>query len=60
VRAAGRALPGRPELVVAMVSGALDGFAQRWQAVPGHEESDDEVIEALTAFLHRGLNGPNA
>ena len=60
LRAAGRALPGRPELVIAMVSGMLDGFAQRWRAVPGREVSDDEVIDALTTFVHRGLNGPSA
>jgi AcrR family transcriptional regulator len=60
VRAAGRTLPASPRLVMMIISSLLDGFVQRWETAGGHDETDDEVIDALATFIHRGLNGTNA
>jgi AcrR family transcriptional regulator len=58
---AGRTLPGKPDLVLAMFSGLLDGFGYRWQlgdgTVNGRRVSDDEAIDTLTEFVYRALNG---
>ncbi|MEV4434731.1 TetR/AcrR family transcriptional regulator [Streptomyces sp. NPDC049555] len=53
---AGRTLPGPPELAVRMAFGLVHTFLQSWR----HQFdalSDDEVTEALTRFVYRGLNG---
>ncbi len=58
---AGRSLPGDPAVVIAAMSGLLDGFAYRWQLTAGRlggrPVPDDEVIDTLTTFIHRALNG---
>jgi AcrR family transcriptional regulator len=53
---ADRTLPAEPDVVLAMFTGLLDGFTQRWQS-SAQRVSDDEAIDALTEFLYRGLNG---
>ena len=59
--AAGRTLPGRPDVVLAMFAGLLDGFGSHWQMAGGRfgdrNVDDDEAIDALTDFLYRALNG---
>ncbi|MBV8862926.1 MAG: TetR/AcrR family transcriptional regulator [Mycobacterium sp.] len=58
---AGRKLPGTPELVLAMFAALLDGFSYRWQQsdgrLTGRVFDDAEVIDALTEFIYRGING---
>ncbi|GAA1675422.1 TetR/AcrR family transcriptional regulator [Fodinicola feengrottensis] len=58
---AGRQLPGSTDLTLAAMSSLLDAFSLRWQMSDGKPTgravSDDEVIETLTAFLFRALNG---
>jgi len=55
---AGLDLPGDPLVVAAMFTTLLSGFAAAWMSggVPGPELSDDEVIDALTSFVHRGIS----
>ncbi len=64
ITAAGRKLPGKPDLVLAMFSGLLDGFGYRWQlgdgTVNGRRVSDKEAIDTLTEFVYRALNGQSA
>ena len=59
--AAGRTLPGRPEVVLAMFAGLLDGFGSHWQMSGGRfgesHVDEDEAIDALTDFVYRALNG---
>ena len=61
IAAAGRTLPGRADVVLAMFSGLLDGFGSHWQMSGGQfgqrDVDDDEAIEALTEFVYRALNG---
>jgi AcrR family transcriptional regulator len=61
ITAAGRRLPGTPELVLAMFVGLLDGFSYRWQLSDGRfggrRVDDDEAIDTLTEFIYRALNG---
>ncbi|WP_446680261.1 TetR/AcrR family transcriptional regulator [Amycolatopsis acididurans] len=46
-------LPARPEISMAMMWTLIDGYAQA-----RHDDlSDEEIIEALTRFVYRGLNG---
>jgi AcrR family transcriptional regulator len=61
ITAAGRTLPGRPEVVLAMFAGLLDGFGSQWQMSGGRfgdrRVDEDEAIDALTDFVYRALNG---
>jgi AcrR family transcriptional regulator len=61
ITAAGRTLPARPDVVLALFAGLLDGFRAHWQMSGGQfgdsHVDDDEAIDALTDFVHRGLNG---
>jgi AcrR family transcriptional regulator len=61
IAAAGRTLPGRPEVVLAMFAGLLDGFGSQWQMSGGRfgdrRVDEDEAIDALTDFVYRALNG---
>ena len=58
---AGRHLPGRSELVLAIFAGLLDGFSYHWQMSQGQfggrRVDDDEAIDTLTEFIYRALNG---
>ena len=62
ITAAGRTLPGRPDVVLAMFAGLLDGFGSHWQMSGGQlgdrHVDEDEAIDALTDFIYRALNGP--
>ena len=61
ITAAGRTLPGRPDVVLAMFAGLLDGFGSHWQMSGGQfgdrRVGEDEAIDALTDFVYRALNG---
>jgi len=61
VIAAGRTLPGQPDVVLAMFAGLLDGFGSHWQMSGGRlgerRVGEDEAIDALTDFIYRALNG---
>ncbi|HTQ19953.1 TetR/AcrR family transcriptional regulator [Mycobacterium sp.] len=61
VIAAGRTLPGQPDVVLAMFAGLLDGFGSHWQMSGGRlgerHVGEDEAIDALTDFVYRALNG---
>ncbi len=61
IAAAGRTLPGRPDVVLAMFAGLLDGFGSQWHMSGGQfgesNVDEDEAIDALTDFIYRGLNG---
>jgi AcrR family transcriptional regulator len=61
ITAAGRTLPGRPDVVLAMFAGLLDGFGSHWQMAGGQlgdrHVDKDEAIDALTDFVYRALNG---
>lgn len=61
ITAAGRTLPARPDMVLAMFAGLLDGFGAHWQMSGGRlgdrQVGEDEAIDALTDFVHRALNG---
>jgi AcrR family transcriptional regulator len=58
---AGRSLPARPDVVLAMFAGLLDGFGSHWHMSGGQfgerQVDEDEAIDALTDFLYRALNG---
>jgi AcrR family transcriptional regulator len=57
----GRTLPGEPDLTVSAFTALLDSFSLRWQVTggrsTGREVTDDEIIDTLTTFLYRALNG---
>lgn len=56
VRDAGRELPAQPEIAVRMAFGLVHTFLQVWREQ--FEALDDEqVADALTRFVYRGLNG---
>jgi AcrR family transcriptional regulator len=61
ITAAGRTLPGRPDVVLAMFAGLLDGFGSHWQMSGGQfgesHVDEGEAIDALTDFVYRALNG---
>lgn len=58
VTAAGIALPGEPRLVLSAIYCLLDQFAYTWLGPGGSGEVDDEeAIETLTDFVHRGIAG---
>jgi AcrR family transcriptional regulator len=60
VRAAGIPLPGAPRLVVSAFQSLLDQFAYTWLVAGGDGTgpiSDDEAIDLLTDFVHRGIAG---
>ena len=61
IAAAGRTLPGRPDVVLAMFAGLLDGFGSHWQMSGGkfgdRHVDEDEAVDALTDFVYRALNG---
>ncbi|WP_239656305.1 TetR/AcrR family transcriptional regulator [Mycobacterium riyadhense] len=61
ISASGRTLPGRPEVVLAMFVGLLEGLESQWQMSSGqfgeHHVDEDEAIDALTEFVYRALNG---
>lgn len=61
IPAAGIPLPGAPRLVVSAIHSLLDQFAYTWLAGPGDGSgegvSDEEAIEMLTDFIHRGIAG---
>lgn len=61
ITAAGRTLPGRPDVVLAMFAGLLDGFGSHWQMSAGQfgdrHVDEDEAVDALTDFVYRALNG---
>jgi len=65
ITAAGRTLPGRPDVVLAMFAamcaGLLDGFGSHFQMSSGRlgdrDVGEDEAIDALTDFIYRALNG---
>jgi AcrR family transcriptional regulator len=61
IAAAGRTLPGRPDVVLAMFAGLLEGFGSHWQMSGGkfgdRHVDEDEAIDALTDFVYRALNG---
>ncbi|OIN78593.1 TetR/AcrR family transcriptional regulator [Mycobacterium malmoense] len=61
ITAAGRTLPGSPDVVLAMFAGLLDGFGSHWQMSGGRlgdrRVDEDEAIDALTDFVYRALNG---
>jgi AcrR family transcriptional regulator len=58
---AGHTLPGRPDVVLAMFAGLLDGFGSHWQMAGGRfgdrHVDEEEAIDALTDFVYRALNG---
>lgn len=59
MRDRGDALPGDPELVAAAVGAMLSmfGYAALASGEHGPRATDDEIIDTLTALLHRGLSG---
>jgi AcrR family transcriptional regulator len=61
ITASGRSLPGRPDVVLAMFAGLLDGFGSQWQMSGGQfgdrHIDEEEAIDALTDFIYRALNG---
>jgi hypothetical protein len=61
ITAAGRTLPGRADVVLAMFAGLLDGFGSHWHMSGGQfgdrHVDEDEAIDALTDFVYRALNG---
>lgn len=61
VIAAGIPLPGEPRLVLSMMQSLFDQFAHTWLVAGGDGSgpgiSDEEAIEVLTEFLHRGIAG---
>lgn len=61
VVAAGRTLPARPDVVLAMFAGLLDGFSSQWHMsggrLGGRHVDEGEAVEALTDFVYRALNG---
>ncbi len=61
ITATGRTLPARPDVVLAMFAGLLDGFGMHWQMSGGRfgdtHVDEDEAIDALTDFVYRALNG---
>jgi AcrR family transcriptional regulator len=61
VRAAGIPLPGEPRLVVSAFQSLLDQFAYTWLVAggdgTGRQIGDDEAIDVLTDFIHRGIAG---
>jgi AcrR family transcriptional regulator len=58
VTAAGSVLPGEPRLVLSAISSLLDQFAYTWLGPGGSGEvTDEEAIETLTDFVHRGIAG---
>lgn len=56
MREQGRELPGDPELVAAAI-GAMISMLGYAAMTGGAGLDDDEVVETLTALLHRGLAG---
>jgi AcrR family transcriptional regulator len=55
-------LPGDPVVIASMFAVLVSGFAATWLSEDnrprlGRELSDDEAIETLTTFLHRGFTG---
>lgn len=56
-----RDLPGEPALVISVMYSLLDQFAWTWLAAggdgTGRALSDDDAIDLLTEFLHRGISG---
>ncbi|PWK67976.1 AcrR family transcriptional regulator [Streptomyces sp. CG 926] len=56
MREQGRELPGDPELVAAAM-GAMISMLGYAAMTGGARLDDDEVVETLTALLHRGLAG---
>jgi AcrR family transcriptional regulator len=61
VTAAGIPLPGDPRLVVSAFQSLLDQFAYTWLVAggdgSGRQIGDDEAIDVLTDFIHRGIAG---
>jgi AcrR family transcriptional regulator len=61
ITAADRTLPARPEVVLGMFAGLLDGFGSHWQLSGGRfgdrQVDEAEAIDALTDFAYRALNG---
>lgn len=58
VTAAGIALPGEPKLVLSAIYSLLDQFAYTWLGPGGNGEvADEQAIDTLTDFVHRGIAG---
>ncbi len=53
---AGRTLPAPPEIAVRMAFGLVHTFLQGWRQ-QCDDLTDEQVAEALTRFVYRGLNG---
>ncbi|WP_326690238.1 MULTISPECIES: TetR/AcrR family transcriptional regulator [unclassified Streptomyces] len=53
---AGYELPASPEVSIRMMYALSDTFLQMWQQ-QSLDLSDEELIEALTRFVYRGLTG---
>ncbi|MEU9992672.1 TetR/AcrR family transcriptional regulator [Streptomyces sp. NPDC048045] len=53
---AGRTLPAAPEIAVRMAFGLVHTFLQSWRH-QFDDLTDEQVTEALTRFVYRGLNG---
>ncbi len=47
-------LPGDPLVVATIFTATISSLGQRWLSA-GREIADDEAIETLTSFLHRGM-----
>ena len=58
------AVPGDPELVISVMYSLLNQFAHTWLVAggdgTGRQISDEEAIDVLTTFLHRGFTGRSA
>ncbi|MGC7095612.1 TetR/AcrR family transcriptional regulator [Amycolatopsis lurida] len=52
-------LPGEPELVTSAMTALMDQFAYTWLVAggDGRDLSDEEAIDLLTDFVHRGVAG---
>ncbi|MFD1367176.1 TetR/AcrR family transcriptional regulator [Actinoplanes sichuanensis] len=54
---AGLSPPGGPLVAAAFFTSALSAAVTAWFADPSPAAGEDETIEALTTFLHRGVGG---
>jgi len=50
-------LPGDPLVAASLITATMSAAASAWFAGNGPAVGEDEMIETLTTFLHRGLGG---